>query len=154
MKKYLITITSLLLPSTMGFAATVKIAPEPPMMVLTTIDFSGEVPKSLNSTTYSISNKKIQLCWEVINVPFTAQNKTTEIFNSPAKSTMMGGQGDNVVSTKDGKMHTITSQMKSVNNEFIRRCWKFDNTDPIGDYTLDLQINDTIFPTQKFKIVK
>lgn len=156
MKKYLLL--------AMAFASTAALAntqantnatkeAKPPMMVLTTVDVSGKVAKPLNSTVYSLSREKTELCWEVINVPFIAKNKVVEVFNAPAKSKFTHPDASVTTSNED-KTHTIVSHVPSANNEFIRRCWKFDKTDPIGNYTLDLRVNDIIFPTQKFSIVK
>lgn len=156
MKKYLLL--------AMAFASTTALAntqvntnatkeTKPSMMALTTVDVSGKVAKPLNSTVYSLSREKTELCWEVINVPFTAKNKVTEVFNAPAKSKFTA-PGSSIIVTNDDKTHTIVSYVANSNNEFIRKCWKFDKADPIGNYTLDLQVNDVIFPTQKFSVVK
>ena len=156
MKKYLLL--------AMAFASTATLAntqvntnatkeAKPPIMALTTVDVSGKVAKALNSTVYSLSKEKTELCWEVINVPFIDKNKIIEVFNAPAKSKFTAPDASITTSNED-KTHTIVSHIPSVNNEFIRKCWKFDKTDPIGNYTLDLQVNDVIFPTQKFSVVK
>lgn len=159
MKKYLLlamafaSTTALANTQANTNATTTKEAKQP-IMGLTTIDVGGKVAKSLNSTVYSLSKANTtQLCWEVINIPFTAKNKVTEVFTTPAKSKFTHPDASVTTSNED-KTHTIVSHIPSVNNEFIRKCWKFDKTDPIGNYTLDLRVNDIIFPTQKFSIVK
>ncbi|AUI66070.1 MULTISPECIES: pseudouridine synthase [Glaesserella] len=126
---------------------------KPPMMVLTTVDVSGKVMKPLNSRVYSLSKAKTELCWEVFNIPFIAKNRITEVFDTPdtAKFTTTDSS---IVSSNDNKTHTIITYQPSINNELIRRCWKFDKTDPLGTYKLTLQVNDVTFPTQTFSVVK
>ncbi|WGE32615.1 pseudouridine synthase [Actinobacillus genomosp. 2] len=124
-----------------------------PMLAIYLLDLNGKVAKPIRSTTYSVSQKNLHLCWEAVNVPFTAKNQVTEIFNAPAPAKFTE-QGVTVVSSNDGKTHTISRQLASHNNEFIRKCWKFDKTDPKGEYTLQVRINNIEFPAMPFNIVK
>lgn len=153
MKKTLVM--TALLASTIAMAEEPKTAqPLPqnqPMMKLAVYDMSNKVAREVEK--YSVKNKKNHLCWTAFNMPFEAQNKVVEIFTSPNKTKFSDGIG--LVNTaKDGKTHTITANLPSQNNEFIQRCWQFDNKDPLGKYSVKVQINDIEFPVQTFEVAK
>lgn len=142
-----------LLSASNVMAASAPAAEQPPIMVLTTVDFSGEQPKALGSTSYSLSTPNIQLCWEVLNTPLGLQNKVIETFNTPAEAAFSSPSSEVVVS-KDKKQHELTSTLPATVTGTLSRCWKFDKTDPIGKYTLELKVNDIVFQKQQFEIVK
>ena len=124
-----------------------------PMMKFGVFDTSNKVPREVAGNKYSISNKNHKLCWAAFNMPFQPTNQVIEVFNSPKKAKFSDPQGS-AVSSKDGKTHTISLNMKSVNNEFIERCWNFDKNDPLGKYSLEVKVNNIGFPVQTFEVVK
>lgn len=94
-----------------------------------------------------------RLCWTAFNMPFDAHNRIVEIFTSP-KSIQFSSEDSLVKVSKDKKQHTIQTNVKSYNNEYIQRCWRFEQKDPVGKYTLSIQVNDVKFPAQTFEVVK
>ena len=150
MKKALILLTSLV--SASAFAETQPVDTRP-MMKFGVYDTSNKVAREVANKKYSISNKNHTLCWSAFNMPFQPTNQVVEVFNSPQKAKFNNLQGS-AVSAKDGKTHTISTNMPSVNNEFIERCWYFDKNDPVGKYTLELRVNNIAFPVQTFEVVK
>ncbi|OOR98718.1 hypothetical protein B0187_07500 [Haemophilus paracuniculus] len=160
MKKYLTLATSLLAMSSVALAEEKPAQPapaseaKPPMMVLYVLDSSSKVARPLQTTTYSVKNSKThQLCWTAVNVPFKASNEVVENFVAPAESTFVAKNGS-VISSKDKTKHEVTYRKPSVNNESIGNCWRFDNTDPKGQYSLQVRVNEVQFPTQTFTITE
>ena len=124
-----------------------------PMMKFGVFDTSNKVVREVADNKYSISNKNHTLCWTAFNMPFQPDNNIVEIFKSPKKANFSDPQGNSTTS-EDGQTHTISLNMKSVNNEFIERCWNFDKNDPLGKYTLEVKVNDINFPVQTFEVVE
>lgn len=161
MKKYLTLATSLLAMSSFTLAEektvqSVQATAEAksPMISLYVLDSSSKIAHPLKTTTYSVKNTKThQLCWTAVNVPFKASNEVIESFVAPAESTFMAKEGS-VISSKDKTKHEITYRKPSTNNEFIGNCWKFDDSDPKGKYSLQVRVNDILFPVQNFEVTK
>lgn len=124
------------------------------MLKLGVYDVSNKVIREINNRKYSIKQaKNLSLCWTAFNMPFIDKNNVIEVFQSPKKSKFSDKTGS-VVTSKDRKTHTITSSLPSYNNEFITKCWRFEKNDPLGTYTLEVRVNDIIFPAQPFELVK
>lgn len=160
MKKYLTLATSLFAMSNIAFAeekpvqSSIQSSAKPPMMTLYVLDSSSKVARPLQTTTYSVKNTQIhKLCWTAVNIPFKASNEVVETFVAPAKSTFMAKEGS-VISSEDKTKHEITYRKPSSNNESISNCWQFDNSDPKGKYTLQIRVNNILFPTQTFEVTK
>ncbi|MDY4279493.1 MAG: pseudouridine synthase [[Pasteurella] mairii] len=154
MKKYLSLIMALLAMN--AIANTVMpVTPSAPIIYLSTVDTSGNILKSLNTTIYSVSNAKLNLCWEVAGMPLSAQNNVVEVMTGPERFTVIGDNNSSVDADKSGKVYTIKQvAAPAINNEFIRRCWKFDKNDPLGEYKLDVDVNGVSFPTRTFTLIK
>ncbi len=152
MKKSFVVLLGLLSAAALANNAGGEQQGNQPMLNLAVYDTSTQVAKPLG-TQYSVSAKGIQLCWVAFNMPFSANNKVIEIFQSPDKATFSDTVGL-VVSSEDKLWHKVSSSLSSQNNEFIQRCWAFDKNDPLGKYTLDIQINNVRFASQEFELVK
>ncbi|WP_373767814.1 hypothetical protein [Glaesserella sp.] len=151
MKKTLGIVLSML--SVAVAAQNVQKQPEQrPMLNLAVYDTANKVAKPIG-TQYSVGKKGQQLCWVVINMPFQARNSVTEIFHSPAEA-QFGDPAGTTVSSEDKKRHQISMTLPSSSNEFIQRCWRFDHRDPLGQYTLEVRVNDIVFPAQRFELIK
>lgn len=122
-----------------------------PMLKLGVYDLSNNVPREVEK--YSVSNKQHHLCWTAFNMPFEAKNDLIEVFTSPSKADFADNSGS-ISSSKDGKTHTITTQIASQNNQFVQRCWQFSKEDPIGKYSVKVRINNIEFPAQTFEVNK
>lgn len=126
-----------------------------PMIKLGVYDLSTNVPKDLGQT-YSLSKKNQALCWTAFNMPFseTNQNQVTQTITAPNNKAKFIAPGAAITTSPDGKTTTITNMMASYNNEFLQFCWTLDKTDPRGQYTIAIQINDVKFGTLNYKVVK
>lgn len=124
-----------------------------PKLALAIYDSSSKVPAKVEGLKYSVSKKNWQLCWTAFDMPFTANNKVTELFKSPAPAVFKSSTGSSVRS-KDGKEHRVEYFTPSQNGELIQRCWTFDKNDPLGKYSLTLDINDVSYPPVSFELVK
>lgn len=154
MKKYLSLFMALLATNAMAETVT-PAAPSAPTIYLSTVETGGSVLKSLNTTTYSVSNAKLNLCWEVVGVPISVKNNVVEVMTGPERFTVIGDNNSSVDADKSGKVYTIKQvAAAAINNEFIRRCWKFDKSDPLGEYKLDVTVNGVSLPTKTFTLIK
>lgn len=126
--------------------------PKLPMLKLAVYENDGKTTKELGSR-YDVKNEKLSLCWVIFNMPFETKNLVTEIFVSPAAATFHNNEGSSVKSN-DGKTHTIQSELSRQNDNFLARCWKFDLNDPMGKYSVQVQINNIQFDAQTFELVK
>lgn len=126
-----------------------------PMLQLEVFDKSNTVARPVAGRKYSVSNKNHSLCWTAWNIPFLPRNnKSIEVFTSPKSAKFMSPDAS-VITQDNGKMHVVTNfNIQVTNNEFIQRCWLFDKNDPLGKYTLTVQVNDIQYPTQTFELVK
>lgn len=125
-----------------------------PTIYLSMVKKEGNTLISLNSTTYSVSQKDVQLCWEVVNLPLNAANRVEETFRSPTKAQILPEKNAMLEVSNGGKTHKITSFLPTAKKNFIRRCWLFDHRDPVGEYKVDVKIGNLLFPTQTFTVVK
>lgn len=154
MKKSLAIAMVFLSGSTLA-SEKVKAQAQPPMMKVAVYDFSNKVTKDVGDT-YSRSNKNLRLCWAAFNMSFdpTNKNKVIQTFVAPNNKAKFSSSSGTTAVSADGKNSTVTSVLPSRNNEVIEECWKFDNTDPLGKYTLTVQVNDVRFAGYTFELVK
>ncbi|MCK3655426.1 hypothetical protein A4G19_06575 [Pasteurellaceae bacterium Macca] len=124
-----------------------------PELFFSVIDDSSKVGRRLEKNEYSVSNQHLRLCWAVTNLPISASNQVTETFNAPAKAQFTSPNSRTIVS-KDKKVHQIISTTATKADNMIDKCWKFGKTDPLGQYQFTLKVNDLVFPTMEFKLVK
>ncbi|KMK51664.1 hypothetical protein RO21_04765 [[Actinobacillus] muris] len=122
-----------------------------PVLRFGVVDTSNKIAQEVG-LTYSIANKHHELCWTAFNLPFQMQNKVVEVFISP-KAAQFTSAGATVAYSKDKKTHTITTMMPN-RQETVGKCWRFDKNDPLGKYKVDIRVDDIIFPTQTFELVK
>lgn len=152
MKKLLVLSSLLAITGTALAVNQEKNVDTAPKMYLSVLDTSSQVPRSVDNRVYSVSNKNLQLCWFVRDMQFAPSNQVVEVFIAPNdKGQFM--KADATIS-KNSNIHTIRSSKKATNDEVISNCWRFDNTDPLGKYTLDLQVNDFVFKGVQFELVK
>lgn len=139
--------------------AQVNIAPsnqnkqsQPPKIKLAVYELNNDVPTEVGRK-YSVSNKNHQLCWAAFNIPLEGRNQVIERFVSPSRSVFSDPEG-HVTSSPDGITHVVQTTQSNKNNEYLLRCWRFNHTDPLGRYSLEVQVNDIRFPTQTFELVR
>lgn len=126
-----------------------------PIMKIAVYDVSNKVARELGNKFSLKESKNQRLCWVVFNMPFQPNSNTViEEFTAPTNKAKFIAPQASVVVSKDGKTSTITRSMVAKNNEYIENCWRFDNSDPLGKYTLKVQVNNVTFGTSEFEIVK
>lgn len=101
----------------------------------------------------SRSNPTYRACWSVIaDTPvFGSKVNVKEVFTSPAGSSFTDGKSI-VQSSIDGTKHTVSNMADSIAQSSVQRCWKFDNNDPIGTYTLTVEVDGVPTPAQTFEV--
>lgn len=126
-----------------------------PKIALRVLDTSGKVVRDTGSLSYSVSNKNLMLCWDAFDMEFQSgkQNNVVEIFVAPNENVKFMKQGATV--RKVDNSVTVNSLSVATNGDkLLQSCWLFDNTDPLGKYSLSVQINDIIFDSLSFELVK
>lgn len=130
-----------------------KSSKQSPEIFLSVYDVSQNPFKNLQTTTMSRSNKNQRLCW-LAQGNFYNEVNIIEKFNAPVAQNIYSEYG-RVSTSNEGKTNTVRSTIKSLNRgKFLLNCWIFDESDPIGKYSLQVQANKHIFPTLTFSITK
>ena len=125
-----------------------------PKLHLAIFDTSNKVARQIEGLQYSLSNhKNLSLCWTAFDLAIKHKNQVKEIFSSPKKATFTDSSGINNRS-KEGTKHQIETNLAGTNNEFIQKCWAFDKSDPLGKYSIEVQINNIKYPALSFEIIK
>lgn len=155
MKKSLVlTLLCATLASPVAFS---ELAPVEPASAfhLGVYDFSSQVPVASKKLEISHSSKKQQLCWNVAGV-FNSSVQVTEIFTSPSAANFAIPPSVGVAtSSADKLMHTIVGSRGSVNNgTLVVSCWRFEEGDPLGQYTLKVKVNQKTYGPVSFRVVK
>ncbi len=106
------------------------------------------------SNTISLSQKNKQVCW------FNTGLKPNAIYH--IKQTMVSPEGGFfsmpsgiTLSNEEKTRHAIVSTNKTSADGIINMCWAFaTDTDPVGDYSLQVKINQDEYPALKFKLIQ
>ncbi|MFB2538236.1 MULTISPECIES: hypothetical protein [unclassified Acinetobacter] len=108
---------------------------------------------SLNTNVAVKSNSTHRICWTINNTGYHGQTKLEEIINAPARSQFVDPDSTHVERSNDGRYHRIERLVYlSPEQDAISKCWKFDNTDPSGEYNIQLKVGDIVFPAQRFSL--
>lgn len=123
-----------------------------PTVVLNVYDFSSKSPRPVKGNKISHS-KNQRLCWSSLNVPLTGRMRVAEAFYAPAP-TNFASEGMSVTASEDKKSFLVVGDVIAKDKENITRCWKFDKSDPIGKYEMEVQIGNYVFKNISFEVVK
>lgn len=142
---------------TLGLLSATAMADQPiangqPAVFLRVVDFSGKAPRPIEGNKVSIS-KKHQLCWATLNMSIVGKTRVTETFHSPSATNFKAENAQSYASN-DKKDFMIVSEITPNNDQSISRCWQLEKKDPIGKYSLDVQVGDVTFSGLKFEVVK
>lgn len=129
-----------------------KYADGKPAITLRIVDAKGPVPIFITGNRLSLSQNH-KLCWATVNMGFDAKVHVVEEFHTPEKMSF-AAPNTQVATSPDGKSHLLTTMLDSVNGEYVSRCWAFDKNDPIGEYKVDIQVNDYFFKDLEFEVIK
>lgn len=123
-----------------------------PKLILGVFEVTETGAKQTNQNAISRSNPNHQLCWVAHDLNTPAQVTATEKIISPKKTVFETDKGQ-TFSSADGKQHQVISKLHSQNG-VVSQCWQFSKQDPVGEYSIELQIDDITFPKQTFKVVR
>lgn len=102
-----------------------------------------------------INNRGRQsVCWHVTGLPASQAPYTViEYITSPAGAEFHSESGG-VAFNPQQTEHTVKSQVSPNAEGFLGQCWGFGRKDPVGDYSLSLEMGGYAFPAQSFKVTK
>ncbi|MBS9783217.1 MAG: hypothetical protein KGV46_01535 [Pasteurella sp.] len=136
------------------FASNTSVAaPNFKISVLQYNPSSGSAVDS-KSNTISLSQKNKQVCWfkrdlkpnTIYHIKQTVLSPAGGFFSTPSGITL---------TNEEKTRHAIVSTNKASAEGVINTCWAFaTDTDPIGDYSLQVKINQDEYPALKFKLVQ
>lgn len=120
-----------------------------PVIVAAAFALDNTIYQPLGSTTASRSNPTHHICWLAGNIPHQSTPKVQEIFVSPQP---MQFNDPKATITSDGTTTTVLSNTVDYSDGYAYRCWQFDEQDPIGTYSVAVNINDIVFDPVSFAI--
>lgn len=113
----------------------------------------NDLSKDLQKQKISRKAKNEQICW-VATGKFGPKVKTVELFKSPAPTSFSSPDAITKAS-QDKRHHTIERIISSFQKgELVVNCWTFNQQDPVGQYTLQVNIDDVYFPAVTFEVTK
>lgn len=107
------------------------------------------------SSQISRSDRQQQLCWTAVSDVAIFKNMTNvkETFRSPVGATF-NDKKSVVQSSIDGTRHTVSTPMTGIaGGTALERCWVFDPTDPVGEYSIFVEVDGTPIVDKKFTVV-
>lgn len=121
-------------------------------VALSAVEVVGGVRKVLNTTYVSRSNPNHSLCWEVVGVARSHADghRVQEVIVSPAFMRFIDPNAS-IYSGDNGTRHIIDSVVSGTADS-ANKCWKFDSTDPVGNYTLTLTVSGVPFTALPFTV--
>ncbi|OOF36803.1 hypothetical protein [Rodentibacter heidelbergensis] len=123
-----------------------------PEIYLSVFNTSTEVFTDLKTTTLSRSNPNLQLCW-VAQGQFGQTVSVVETLKAPKKQNVVAN-GSEVSTSKNGRENVIRSTLNASEQGHLVRCWRFDESDPLGKYKLKVQILEKSYPDFSFTVAK
>lgn len=129
----------------------IKRVPSEPTAIIGVYDTAYSPAQAVVNATLSKNSATHRLCWKVEGLtPDTPYNVSEHIL-SPSFATFADKEARNGRSP-DGLYHRILKTTSSSGHGDLQKCWRFDKTDPNGEYQIQLAINDLIFPVRIFYV--
>lgn len=155
MKKFVLT-AAVLLAGSAALVAHAQTATETDAnFVYGTFVIDQGIFTRIDSDTLSRSNPKHRLCWSVVgSAPIFGNTvAVVETFTSPAGASFSSPQ---TVTTRsaDGRTHELRGSLNSIGQTAVQNCWKFDETDPLGKYSISVNVDGSQLPTFDFVITR
>lgn len=122
-----------------------------PIAIVGAYDISQNPARILGDATISKSNKDHRLCWRIENVRPNTTYQVLEHILSPDVASFMDRDGQNGRSPS-GRYHRITRSLLTDDNGAFQKCWQFDQTDPNGEYQIQVEVGDLQFPVRFFYV--
>lgn len=122
------------------------------------VQFAAGIFEQTNGTlrrvenTKNIVGKQQLFCWIVHNLPMQPHYLVTEIMHSPEKL-KVSAQDARITTINGGKTNIINAaRALNYNGNFIEHCWGFEESDPQGQYNLEIKVGDINLPMQQFEL--
>lgn len=94
-----------------------------------------------------------EFCWMANNLNAGQNYLAALTFVSPEETEFRVGERV-FTKSEDGLKHTGGVNLTADMGGQISQCWKFTSDDPVGDYTLTLQVGQNVFQPFQFKVVR
>ncbi len=91
-----------------------------------------------------------KMCWVAENLPPFRQYSVTETFTSPPGGMFMAPNAI-TMSNHDRSRHTLMWQMNSGEQGVLSQCWGFENSDPSGQFRLELDFGTDSVQAKPFE---
>lgn len=91
------------------------------------------------------------LCWKVSGLVSGQTYLGVETFVAPDGARFTDGAYQ-AKTLEDGVRHEIGFAFSANRNGEVNRCWKFDSSDPLGQYKLTLRVGETVFSPFDFVV--
>lgn len=120
-------------------------------LVLAMTEVVNGMYRSADTNVLSRSNPNQRICWQATGVANGVNGwLLEEIISSPAAMQFADPNAE-IYSSNGGTTHAIYSRV-SGQGDTVTKCWRFDNTDPVGNYGIAIKINGTSLPPARFVI--
>lgn len=116
--------------------------------------YHSDTSQLISENQVNRSDNSQVVCWAVFSEN-TSLNPTLEIkenFATPVGAHFNSAESF-VRSSLDGSRHTVTTIAESLENSIIERCWNFDYRDPLGKYTLTVQLDGQPVGAATFEVL-
>lgn len=121
-----------------------------PMVYVSAVEVVGGIVKVLDNNVLVRSNPNHRLCWQAEGLAVQSGQVIEEVIWSPAYMQFIDPEAQ-IYSTNNGTLHTIHSWARG-GGDSVGKCWQFDSTDPVGNYTLAIKVGDVAFPALSFSV--
>ncbi len=106
------------------------------------------------SNIISLSQKNKQVCWFNTGLNPNTVYHIKQVMISPPEGFFTIPAGI-TLANEENTRHAIVSTNKASADGTLSMCWSFaTDTDPTGDYSLQVKVNQNEYPVLKFKLVK
>lgn len=120
-------------------------------LVLAMTEVVNGMYRSADTNVLSRSNPNQRICWQATGIVNGVNGwLLEEVITTPAAMQFADPNAE-IYSSNGGTTHAIYSRV-SGQGDTVTKCWRFDNTDPVGNYGLAIKINGTSLPPARFVI--
>lgn len=120
-----------------------------PTIMVGAYDIQTAPAQLLGDATISKSNPNHRMCWRIENIAPNAEHRITEHIISPAFATFVDKDAQNGRSPS-GVYHRIIRTVTTDASGAFQKCWQFGDTDPNGQYEVQVEAGTLQFPVRIF----
>lgn len=104
-----------------------------------------------NDNKVSQTGKNNRFCWQVSGLTPSSTYQAQENITSPKGGVFSDGRAT-AKSANDGSQHTLEYLAQSDEQGRYVRCWQFGKSDPVGKYTISVNVGGLQAPVQTFYV--